>query len=350
MQWQLNSPKSSKKTLAVEKHLLIPTSSPMKAMHKESAQASQCIHLRAHIGMDVDSENNSLELHVRLCLREQCDLASGRMGRCNAPLGSDVFYLPCVSWFRQSRSTQSTGIWPADSASSCPLWIRSHGNTRLDSWQNTHSSSSVFQRWNMLNWSHEENYPPIVPFCQAMRGRRCVPYTCVERFSISSLHKYVILGDNYARKLVVKLSTLWYCIFQVGCFNGRQWNSTEPVGDAILAILNDDWQMSCSPWFWLANARVISVKVPPPFENFAIWLAGTSACLCSKTCTPHARVRLAAVGPRVGPSVLVGYVIQVENTRSTCLPALKLWNWKSVLSWVWKCLARVYGELRADFK
>ncbi len=79
------------------------------------------------------------------------------------------FYLPCVSWFRQSHSTQSTGIWPADSASSCPLWNRSHGSTLPDSWQKTHSSSSVFQRWNKLNWSHEENYPPIVPFCQAMQ-------------------------------------------------------------------------------------------------------------------------------------------------------------------------------------
>lgn len=81
-----------------------------------------------------------------------------------------------------------------------------------------------------MKWSHEENYPPIVPFCQAMRGRRCVPYTCVERFSIPSLHKYVIPDDNNARKLVLKLSTLWYCIFQVGCFNGRQWNSTEHRG------------------------------------------------------------------------------------------------------------------------
>lgn len=115
--------------------------------------------------------------------------------------------------------------------------------------------------------------------------------------------------------------------------NGIQLST---VDDAILAILNADWQMACIPWRWLADAGVISVKVPPPFENFTIWLAGASACLCSKTCTPHERLWLAAVGPRVGPSVLVGYVIQVENTRSTCLPALKLWNWKSVLSWVWK--------------
>lgn len=112
-------------------------------MHKESAQASQCIH----IGINVDSYL-LVKINHELCLRGQCDLASGRMGRCNAPLGSGGFYLPCVSWFRQSRSTQSTGIWPADSASSCPLWTRSHGSTRPDSWQKTHSSSSVFQRWN----------------------------------------------------------------------------------------------------------------------------------------------------------------------------------------------------------
>lgn len=66
--------------------------------------------------------------------------------------------------------------------------------------------------------------------CEPRQGRRCVPYTCGARFSTPPLHENVIPGENLARELVVKLNTLWYCIFQVGCFNGRQWNSTEHRG------------------------------------------------------------------------------------------------------------------------
>lgn len=116
------------------------------------------------------------------------------------------------------------------------------------------------------------------------------------------------------------------------------------VGDAILRA---DWQMACSPWLWLASARVISVKAPPTSQNFAKsdWLArplvfvqrlGALVIGCSST------------SRRSFCSCWLCH----SSRKHTCLPALKLWIWKSVLSWVWKWSVSGpfvhYGELLAE--
>ncbi len=134
---------------------------------------------------------------------------------------------------------------------------------------------------------------------------------------------------------MVKLNTLWYCIFQVGCFNGRQWNSTEHRGR----------RNPCEVKRRLADGlRFVAVigqrpchfrSTPACFQELSNVIGWRGCLSLFKDLYAAGAPVIGCVAPRVGPSFLVGYVIQVENTRSTCLPAFKLWNWKSVLSRVW---------------